>query len=142
MKVIRETITIPTEARTEFLDITKQIREVVSKHEIQDGVLVLNSLHTTSAVFVNEFQSAIIEDLKGLLDRLVRERAGYRHDDPRVSDCERGNAHSHLRSMLLGRSVVVGVSNGELSLGRFQSIIFTELDGPRDRSLDVQLMGA
>ena len=141
MKVIRETITIPTEAPTEFLDITKQIREVVSKHEIQDGVLVLNSLHTTSAVFVNEFQSAIIEDLKGLLDRLVRERAGYRHDDPRVSDCERGNAHSHLRSMLLGRSVVVGVSNGELSLGRFQSIIFTELDCPRDRSLDIQLMG-
>ena len=141
MKVIRETITIPTEAPTEFLDITKQIREVVSKHEIQDGVLVLNSLHTTSAVFVNEFQSAIIEDLKGLLDRLVKERAGYRHDDPRVSDCERGNAHSHLRSMLLGRSVVVGVSNGELSLGRFQSIIFTELDGPRDRSLDIQLMG-
>ena len=141
MKVIRETITIPTETPTEFLDITKQIREVVSKHEIQDGVLVLNSLHTTSAVFVNEFQSAIIEDLKGLLDRLVKERAGYRHDDPRVSDCERGNAHSHLRSMLLGRSVVVGVSNGELSLGRFQSIIFTELDGPRDRSLDIQLMG-
>ena len=141
MKVIRETITIPTEAPTEFLDITKQIREVISKHEIQDGVLVLNSLHTTSAVFVNEFQSAIIEDLKGLLDRLVKERAGYRHDDPRVSDCERGNAHSHLRSMLLGRSVVVGISNGELSLGRFQSVIFCELDGPRDRSLDIQLMG-
>ena len=141
MKVIRETITIPTEERTEFLDITKQIREIVSKHEIHDGVLVLNSLHTTSAVFVNEFQAAIIEDLKGLLDRLVKERGGYRHDDPRVSDCERGNAHSHLRSMLLGRSVVVGISGGELSLGRFQSIIFTELDGPRDRSLDIQLMG-
>jgi len=141
MKVIRETITIPTEACTEFLDITKQIREVVSKHEIQDGVLVLNSLHTTSAVFVNEFQAAIIEDLQGLLERLVKERDGYRHDDPRVSDCERGNAHSHLRSMLLGRSVVVGISGGELSLGRFQSIIFCELDGPRDRSLDIQLMG-
>ena len=141
MKVIRETITIPTEARTEFLDITKQIREVISKHEIQDGLLVLNSLHTTSAVFVNEFQAAIIDDLKGLLERLVKERDSYRHDDPRVSDCERGNAHSHLRSMLLGRSVVVGISGSELSLGRFQSIIFCELDGPRDRSLDIQLMG-
>jgi secondary thiamine-phosphate synthase enzyme len=141
MKVIRETITIPTEVRTEFLDITKQIREVISKHEIQDGLLVLNSLHTTSAVFVNEFQAAIIDDLKGLLERLVKERDGYRHDDPRVSDCERGNAHSHLRSMLLGRSVVVGISGSELSLGRFQSIIFCELDGPRDRSLDIQLMG-
>ena len=141
MKVIRETITIPTEARTEFLDITKQIREVISNHEIQDGLLVLNSLHTTSAVFVNEFQAAIIDDLKGLLERLVKERDSYRHDDPRVSDCERGNAHSHLRSMLLGRSVVVGISGSELSLGRFQSIIFCELDGPRDRSLDIQLMG-
>ncbi|HLC41805.1 MAG TPA: secondary thiamine-phosphate synthase enzyme YjbQ [Methylomirabilota bacterium] len=141
MKVIRETVTIPTEERTEFLDITKQIREAISKHEIQDGLLVLNSLHTTSAVFVNEFQAAIIEDLKGLLQRLVKERDGYRHDDPRVSDCERGNAHSHLRSMLLGRSVVVGISGGELSLGRFQSIILCELDGPRDRSLDIQLMG-
>ena len=141
MKVIRETITIPTEARTEFLDITKQIREVISKHEIQEGLLVLNSLHTTSAVFVNEFQAAIIDDLKGLLERLVKERDSYRHDDPRVSDCERGNAHSHLRSMLLGRSVVVGISGSELSLGRFQSIIFCELDGPRDRSLDIQLMG-
>jgi len=141
MKVVRETITIPTEEATVFLDITKQIREIVSKHEIQDGVLVLSSLHTTSAVFVNEFQAAIIEDLKGLLERLVKERDGYRHDDPRVSDCERGNAHSHLRSMLLGRSVVVGINNGELSLGRFQSIIFAELDGPRDRSLDIQLMG-
>ena len=141
MKVIRETVTIPTEERTEFLDITKPIREVVSKHEIQDGVLVLNSLHTTSAVFVNEFQAAIIEDLKGLLECLVKERDGYQHDDPRISDCERGNAHSHLRSMLLGRSVVVGISGSELSLGRFQSIIFCELDGPRDRSLDIQLMG-
>src|SRR3990170_4402725 len=141
MKVIRETITIPTEAPTEFLDITKQIREVVSKHEIQDGVLVLNSLHTTSAVFVNEFQSAIIEDLKGLLDRLVRERAGYRHDDPRVSDCERGNAHSHLRSMLLGRSIAVALNHGELTLGRFQSIIFAEFDGPRRREISVQVIG-
>ena len=63
------------------------------------------------------------------------------HDDPRFSDCERGNAHSHLRAALLGRSVAVGISGGELSLGRFQSILFAELDGPRPRSIDVQIMG-
>ena len=56
--------------------------------------------------------------------------AGYKHDDPRFSDCERGNASSHLRAALLGRSVAVGISGGELSLGRFQSILFAELDGP------------
>ena len=59
------------------------------------------------------------------------ERGGYRHDDPRYSDCERGNAHAHLRAALLGRSIAVGLNNGELSLGRFQSVIFAELDGPR-----------
>ena len=55
--------------------------------------------------------------------------------------CERGNATSHLRAALLGRSVAVGISGGELSLGRFQSILFAELDGPRPRSIDIQIMG-
>jgi secondary thiamine-phosphate synthase enzyme len=71
----------------------------------------------------------------------VPERAGYRHDDPRYSDCERGNASSHLRAALLGRNIAVGFSNGELTLGRFQSIIFAELDGPRKREIAVQVIG-
>jgi secondary thiamine-phosphate synthase enzyme len=72
---------------------------------------------------------------------LVPENAGYRHDDPRYSDCERGNASSHLRAALLGRSVALGISGGELSLGRFQSVLLAELDGPRSRSIDIQIMG-
>jgi secondary thiamine-phosphate synthase enzyme len=76
-----------------------------------------------------------------MVDRLVPETAGYRHDDPRYSDCERGNATSHLRAALLGRSVAVGITGGELALGRFQSILFAELDGPRPRTIDVQIMG-
>jgi secondary thiamine-phosphate synthase enzyme len=75
------------------------------------------------------------------MERLVPDEAGYRHDDPRYSDCERGNASSHLRAALLGRSVAVGISGGELALGRFQSIIFAEMDGPRNRTIDVQIMG-
>ena len=84
---------------------------------------------------------ALVEDLKTMMDRLVADGAGYKHDDPRFSDCERGNASSHLRAALLGRSVAVGISGGELSLGRFQSILFAELDGPRPRSIDIQIMG-
>mgnify|MGYP003694603117 FL=1 len=102
---------------------------------------LINTLHTTCALFINEFQSALIDDLKGLIERLVPERGGYRHDDPRFSDCERGNAHAHLRAALLGRNIAVGLSNGELSLGRFQSVIFAELDGPRRREITVQVMG-
>ena len=140
-KVVRKTFTLLSRSRTEILDITKQIRDIVLSANVRDGIILINSLHTTCALLVNEFQGALVEDLKTLMDRLVGERDGYRHDDPRYSDCERGNAHSHLRAALLGRSVAVGISDGELSLGRFQSILFAELDGPRDRSIDVQVMG-
>jgi secondary thiamine-phosphate synthase enzyme len=123
------------------LDITKQIRDILLSADVKEGILLVNSLHTTCALFVNEFQGALAEDLKSMVERLVPASAGYRHDDPRYSDCERGNGSSHLRAALLGRSVAVGVSGGELALGRFQSIIFAELDGPRSRTIDVQIVG-
>src|SRR5215813_3496399 len=134
LKVVRQTFTMLSEKRTQVIDITKQIRDIMLSADIKEGILLVNSLHTTCALFVNEFQGALVEDLKSMIESLVAENEGYRHDDPRYSDCERGNAHSHLRAALLGRSVAVGISGGELSLGRFQSILFAELDGPRPRS--------
>ncbi|MBI4240579.1 MAG: YjbQ family protein [Candidatus Rokubacteria bacterium] len=141
LKVVRKTFPLWSEKRTELLDITKQIQDSVPSADVKEGMVLVNSFHTTVALFVNEFQGALIEGIKTLLERLVKERSGYRHDDPRYSDCERGNAHAHLRAMLLGRSVALGVSGGELPLGRFQSIIFAELDGPRERTIDVQIIG-
>lgn len=141
LKVVRKTLTMLSEKRTEVLDITKQVRDILLSADVKEGILLVNALHTTCALFVNEFQGALVEDLKAMVDRLVPDAAGYRHDDPRYSDCERGNASSHLRAALLGRSVAVGITGGELSLGRFQSIIFAELDGPRPRTIDVQIMG-
>ena len=141
MKVFNASFTLASEEGTEVSDITKRVRDIVQDSPVTSGIALVNTLHTTCALFVNEFQAALIEDLRGLVERLVPERGGYRHDDPRYSDCERGNAHSHLRAALLGRSVAVGISGGELSLGRFQSILFAELDGPRPRSIDVQIMG-
>jgi secondary thiamine-phosphate synthase enzyme len=141
MKVFNTSFTLHSEECTEVSDITKLVREAIQQFPISAGIALINTLHTTCAVFINEFQSALIDDLKGLIERLVPERGGYRHDDPRYSDCERGNAHSHLRAALLGRSIAVGVSNGELTLGRFQSIIFAEFDGPRKREIAVQVIG-
>ena len=141
LKVVRKTFTMLSEKRTQVLDITKQIRDIVLGADIKEGIILVNSLHTTCALFVNEFQGALVDDLKTMMERLVADNAGYKHDDPRFSDCERGNATSHLRAALLGRSVAVGISGGELSLGRFQSILFAELDGPRPRSIDIQIMG-
>ncbi len=142
MRVFTASLTLATEGRTEVSDITKLVRDAVERLPVSAGVALVNTLHTTCALFVNEFQSALMDDLKRLIERLVPERAGYRHDDPRVSDCERGNAHAHLRAALMGRSIALGINNGELTLGRFQSIIFAELDGPRKREISVQVIGA
>ena len=141
MKVFNTSFTLASEEGTEVSDITKRVRDIVQNSPVGSGIALVNTLHTTCALFVNEFQAALIDDLKGLVERLVPERGGYRHDDPRYSDCERGNAHSHLRAALLGRSIAIGVNSGELVLGRFQSIIFAEFDGPRKRDIHVQLIG-
>ena len=141
LKVARKTFTMLSEHRTQILDITKTIRDVMLSADIKEGILLVNSLHTTCALFVNEFQGALIEDLLAMLRQLVADKDGYKHDDPRYSDCERGNAAAHLRAALVGRSVAVGISDGELSLGRFQSVLFAELDGPRARDIDIQIFG-
>lgn len=142
MKVFNTSFTVQSEGGTEVSDITKIVREAIQEFPVSTGIALINTMHTTCALFVNEFQSALIDDLKGLAEKLVPERGGYRHDDPRFSDCERGNAHSHLRAALLGRSVALGVNNGDLALGRFQSVIFAEFDGPRKREITVQVIGA
>jgi secondary thiamine-phosphate synthase enzyme len=141
VKIFQTSFVLPSVERTELSDITKIVQDAIRQFPVNAGVALINTLHTTCALFVNEFQSALIDDLKVLIERLVPPRDGYRHDDPRYSDCERGNAHSHLRAVLLGRPVAVGIKDGELTLGRFQSIIFAELDGPRRREITVQVIG-
>ena len=141
MKVFNTSFTLSTENRTEVTDITKSVRDALVRSSVTTGIALVNTLHTTCALFVNEYQSALMDDILALSERLVPERGGFRHDDPRYSDCERGNAHAHLRTALFGRNVAVAVTGGELSLGRFQSIIFAEFDGPRSREITVQILG-
>src|SRR2546426_11595332 len=113
MKAFSASITLTTEEGTEVSDITKPVRDAVQQLPVNTGIALINTLHTTCALFVNEFQAALIEDLKGLVERLVPERGGYRPDDPRYSDCGRGNGHSHLRAALLGRRGAGGRDNGQ-----------------------------
>jgi secondary thiamine-phosphate synthase enzyme len=141
MKVFNTSFSLSSEERTEVLEITKVVREAIQQFPVSNGIALVNTLHTTCALFVNEFQGSLIEDIKALAERLVPERGGYRHDDPRYSDCERGNAHAHLRAALLGRSIALGITDGDLALGRFQSIIFAEFDGPRKREISLQVIG-
>jgi secondary thiamine-phosphate synthase enzyme len=99
------------------------------------------SLHTTCSLFVNESQTALREDMEQFLQHAVDTATPWLHNDPAHSDCERMNAGAHLRAMLLSPSVTLQISGGELVLGRWQRLLMAELDGPRTRTLRLQVMG-
>jgi secondary thiamine-phosphate synthase enzyme len=141
MRLFRDRITLQTGQSQEFIDITKHVRDVIARSEIRDGMVVVSSLHTTLGLFMNEFQGALIHDLGEVLQRLVPRRDGYHHDDPRYSDCDRGNGHAHLRATLLGRNLSLAVADREPALGQYESLIVAELDGPRTRTIAVQVLG-
>src|SRR2546430_6084151 len=86
MKVFNTSFTLSSEERTEVSDVTKLVRDAIQQLPISAGIALINTLHTTCALFINEFQSALIDDLKRLIERLVPERDGYRHDDPRSEE--------------------------------------------------------
>jgi secondary thiamine-phosphate synthase enzyme len=130
-----------TTERLQLINITDRINDIVRKSGIRDGMVHLQSLHTTAAVFLNEWQEALLHDVKSYLDHLVPTHLEWRHNDPRYSDCERQNADSHLRGMVLGQSLCLQVRNSAVLLGTWQSIILAELDGPRSRSMSVQVTG-
>lgn len=140
-KVFSRIVDWITNDRTQLLNITDRINEIVHKSGIRDGIVHLQSLHTTSAVFLNEWQDALLHDVKAFLEQVVLRDQYYRHNDPEHSDCERRNADSHLRGMLMGQTLCLQVRNASVLLGTWQSIIFAEFDGPRSRSLAVQVSG-
>ena len=92
-------------------------------------------------MFVNESQSALLADITKFLEDLVARDSYYRHNDPAHSDCDRMNADAHLRATLLGHSLTLQISGGELVLGQWQRILMAELDGPRARTLRAQVWG-
>lgn len=140
-KVFNRIVDWITSERMQLLNITERINEIVRKSGIRDGLVHLQSLHTTSGVFLNEWQDALIHDVKRFLEEMADRNQYYRHNDPEFSDCERKNADSHLRGMLMGQTLCLQVRNASVLLGTWQSIIFAEFDGPRSRSLAVQISG-
>jgi secondary thiamine-phosphate synthase enzyme len=131
-----------TRQKVEFANLTGRIEQLVAESGIRDGLAVVQSLHSTATVFVNEWQDALLDDFRTLLEQAVPGDAPWRHNDPRYSDCDRGNAASHLRALLLGSSAVLAVRAGRVVRGAWQSIILAEFDGPRTRSVSVQILGA
>ena len=136
-----ETLVVQTDQRVQLSDLTTLVMQFVRTCTIHEGLVSLWSMHTTCALFINEFQTALLTDITRFLERLAARDAAYRHNDPEHSDCDRMNADSHLRAMLLGHNLTLQVSGGEVVLGQWQRILMAELDGPRARSLRIQIIG-
>jgi len=136
-----DTLTIQTHERIELTDVTDRVIAAVRETGVRAGIVSLWSMHTTFAVFMNESQKALHADIKRLLETMVDRDADWMHNDPDHSDCDRLNADAHLRAMLLGHSLTLQISGGELVLGQWQRVLVAELDGPRSRTLRVQVLG-
>ena len=134
-------LSVMTKGKQQMLDLTSRVGAIAAESGVRNGFVGIYSQHTTAAVFVSEYQAALNDDVLAFLGRVVEDGLTYKHNSPEFSDCERGNATSHLRSMLFGHGVFLPLSDSTPVLGRFQSVIFAEFDGPRERTLQVQILG-
>lgn len=126
---------IHTTTRTELIDITDRVRTIVKESRIKDGICVVSTRHTTAGIVVNENERGLRNDILEMLETLVPEHKNYAHNQ--IDN----NADAHLRAVLLGNSVTVPIEDSHLILGTWQSIFFVELDGPRNRSVNVKIIG-
>ena len=131
-----ERIEIETRQSTELIDITGKVKEIVKSKsgDVDSGICVVFTKHTTSGIIINENETGLKSDILALLNDLIPKGKGYLHD--RIDD----NAHSHLRSVVLGSSVTIPIEKGGLALGTWQSIFFVECDGPRRRDVYVKVI--
>ncbi len=125
---------IQTTTRTELIDITDRVRAAVKESGIKDGICVISTRHTTAGIAVNENERGLRNDILEMLETLIPENKSYAHNQ--IDN----NADAHLRSVLLGNSATLPIEDGHLVLGTWQSIFFVELDGPRNRSVNVKII--
>ena len=126
-------VDIKTHSRTEFLDITSQVKEIVKDSKIASGVCYVFVPHTTAGITINEHADPdVAEDIITQLESMVPQNHNYRHSE--------GNSAAHIRASLMGSSALIMVEYGDLVLGTWQGIFFCEFDGPRNRTCWVKIM--
>ena len=142
----REDVEVRTSPGLSFVDITAQVAAIVERSGIADGLVSVQSLHTTAAVVVNENEPLLLQDLRSALERAAPRHLPYRHDDfaqrAAVAPDEPANGHAHCQALFLRASETLGIADGRPRLGRWQSVFLVELDGPRTRTLAVTVLGA
>ena len=125
---------VRTTKRVEFVDITAQVKTIVRESDVKEGIVVVYVPHTTCGITINEHaDSSVVEDIISQLSKLVPTNGGYRHLE--------GNSDAHIKASIMGSSVTVIVSNGNLLLGTWQGIFLCEFDGPKTREDVVKVVG-
>ena len=126
-------IDVTTRTRTEFVDVTSQIQEIIKQNEVKEGICYLYVPHTTAAVTINESADRnVVEDIIFMLNKVIPFESKYLHTE--------GNSAAHIKASIVGPSETIPIENGRLMLGTWQGIFFCEFDGPRRRQMLVKVM--
>lgn len=136
MKSLTEHIHLRTEKKIQIVRITGKVQEIVRRSGIKDGLVLLNPMHITAAVVVNDNESGLHSDYLRILEKLVPYRDDYRHNDTGED-----NAAAHIWRQLMGHQVVLPLTDGELDFGTWEQVFYFEFDGQRDKRILVKVMG-
>jgi secondary thiamine-phosphate synthase enzyme len=136
MKALTEYLWFETKKHREYLNITQQVRSIVRKSGIADGMVLVSAMHITAGVYVNDAEDGLIRDIDAWLEHLAPFDAGYRHHHTGES-----NGDAHLKSLLVHHEVIVPITNGDLDFGPWQQIYYAEFDGQRRKRVIVKVMG-
>jgi len=138
MKAHREELWFETKERVEFVNITPEVERIVKKSAVREGMVLVNAMHITASVFINDDERGLHGDFRKFLDRLCpyEPTSQYRHNDTGED-----NADAHLKRQLFGREVVVAITEGKLDFGPWEQIFYGEFDGRRRKRVLVKVMG-
>ncbi len=146
MKTISKNIKLKTKEEFEFVDLTEKVKAFVKESRIKNGLINIQTPHTTAPLLLNENEPLLLEDFKNHLKNLSPKEAEYNHNDftrRTVNMCqdECKNGHSHCLAMHLPSSLTLNIIEGKLQLGQWQSIFLIEMDKPRERKIQLYILG-
>jgi secondary thiamine-phosphate synthase enzyme len=138
MKVITEYINIKTDTRYAFLNITSQVRKIIEESKVQEGLCLVNTMHISSSIFINDNEVGLHEDFRKWLEDLAPHNPinQYRHNDTGED-----NADAHLKRQIMGREVVIAITKGKPDFGPWEQIFYGEFDGQRNKKILIKLIG-
>jgi len=137
MKSHRKELTFHTKTRRAFINITPQVKSVLKESGIKEGLCLVNAMNISASVFINDDESGLHRDFERWLEKLAPEKPHSQYDHNGYED----NADAHLKRSIMGREVVVAVTNGRLDFGTWEQIFYGEFDGMRDKRVLVKIVG-